>query len=397
MKTLSAEVKISGLTLIKNIILITLLAGVHQASAQAAQFFRISGPAATKIIAFRTDGSLVWSNALAGTNYTVQTATSLAGGNHWVDYVTIPVTSKINTNQIIAVNPVAGMAFMPAGEFTMGNSIGDSDITDANSTNVYVSAFSMDVNLVSLNQWAGVYSYATNHGYVFFLYNMGFGKAGNHPVWMVTWYDCVNWCNARSAQAGLTPVYYTDPGFTQLFTNAGNSATVLYVDWGANGYRLPTEAEWEKAARGGLSGQRFPFGNTISDSQANYQGNTNSYSYDLGPNGYNSIGSVGGTSPATSPVGSFAANGYGLNDMAGNVSEWCWDWYASPPYSTGSPYLGGTDPHGSASNDAFGDGRVLRGGSWLFPAAWARCAYRMFGDPLNTDNDTAGFRCVRGH
>ena len=88
----------------------------------------------------------------------------------------------------------------------------------------------------------------------------------------VDWYDAVKWCNARSQQAGLTPVYYTDAGMTQVYTNG--YADAVYVNWAANGYRLPTEAEWEKAARGGLSGQRFPWGNTISESQANYYGDT---------------------------------------------------------------------------------------------------------------------------
>ncbi len=363
--------------------MLALVTGIHTVGAQTARFFRIVGPTVTKITSFNPDGTIVWSGATPGHTYTVQNATSMAGGGtDWVDYAQLPVTNSVNTNLIMAFNPPAGMALIPAGTFTIGDTLdGESD---AIPTNIYVSSFYMDTNLVSLSQWQGVYSYATGLGYSFT--NAGMDKAGNYPVETVDWYDCVKWSNARSQQVGLTPIYYTDPGFTQVFTN-GDKGTKVYANFAANGYRLPTEAEWEKAARGGLSGQRFPWGNSISESQANYNGATGSYSYDLGPNGYNAIGSIGGRSPATSPVGSFAANSYGLCDMAGNVYEWCWDWYGTP---YGQPTS--NNPTGAGPGSGL---RVLRGGYWLSDAYYARCAFRASTDPYLAIWGI-GFRCVRG-
>jgi formylglycine-generating enzyme len=232
---------------------------------------------------------------------------------------------------------------------------------------------------VSFSQWQTAYIWATNHGYGFI--HTGAGKAANHPVQTVDWYDVVKWCNARSQQAGLTPVYYNDVGLTKVYTNG---EVTVYPNWAANGYRLPTEAEWEKAAKGGLIGMRFPWGFTISESQANYNGLPGNPSYDLGPYGFNATYATGGF-PYTSPVGSFAANGYGLYDMAGNVFEWCWDFFSAP---YGQPTT--TNPTGPAT----GSDRVIRGGSWVSLAQYACCAARASA-PASAADINYGFRCVK--
>ena len=261
----------------------------------------------------------------------------------------------------------------------MGNAmVADTDMTNSAPVHtVTVSGFFMSKNMVTMTLWGTVRTWGLTHGYTDLA--AGAGKAATHPVQTITWYDMVKWCNARSEKDGLTPCYTV----SAVVYRTGSS-DVAVCNWAANGYRLPSEAEWEKAARGGLSGKRFPWGDTISQSQANYSGATSSYTYDLGPNGYNSIGSIGGTSPATSPVGSFAANAYGLYDMAGNVFEWCWDWYGT--YAAGPQ----TDPRGVAS----GSYRVLRGGNWYRDAYYCRAALRVNYTPTVSVN-LIGFRVAR--
>ena len=355
---------------------LALLAANSRAVADESGFFRIVGPTAAHITGLSPDGYLSWTNAGNTGTYTVQIVRQLGTSTNWVDYVRVPVSNAFTRCRVYDSSPPSVMALIPAGTFTMGDTI-DGD-ANAIPTNVYVSAVYMDVNLVSYSQWQSVYSWATNHGYGFV--NAGAGKAANHPVQTVDWYDAVKWSNARSQQAGLTPVYYADAALTQVYANG---EVAVYANWAANGYRLPTEAEWEKAARGGVSGQRFPWGNTISESQANYNGATGIYGYDLGPNGYNTTYATGGF-PYTSPVGAFAANGYGLYDMAGNVCEWCWDWY-------GTPYAAGSDPRGPATGNA----SVYRGGSWADFAYNTRCAHRGSLN-ANVAYSLCGFRCVRG-
>ena len=268
-------------------------------------------------------------------------------------------------DQVIPIAPT-GMALIPAGSFTMGNCMSASEgwTEELPTHTVSVSAFYMDKYLVTKALWDSVYVWAVAHGYSFD--NVGSGKAANHPVHTINWYDMVKWCNARSEKEGRSPAYYTNATQSVVYRTGRIDVQNAWVKWNA-GYRLPTEAEWEKAARGGLSGKRFPWGDTITHSQANYY-SSSSYAYDISPTRGYHPSYDNDPMPYTSPVGSFAPNGYGLYDMAGNVWEWCWDWFGS--YSSGSQ----TDPRGPTS----GSDRVRRGGCWYGSAYFCRVAYRYY-------------------
>jgi formylglycine-generating enzyme required for sulfatase activity len=262
----------------------------------------------------------------------------------------------------------------------MGNALaasGDGYSNELPVHSVFLSAvFYMAKNKVTKALWDGVRTWGLTNGYTDL--SVGAGKAPNHPVQTITWYDMVKWCNARSEMELLTPCYTV----SGTVYRTGNS-DAPDCNWAANGYRLPTEAEWEKAARGGWSGRRFPWGNTITHSRANYISNS-VFSYDVSPTrGFHPTYATG-ADPYTSPVGSFAANGYGLYDMAGNVWEWCWDWYDS--YSNAAQI----NPQGAAS----GTRRVIRSGCWHSFADQERCAERLNDTPIDASNDV-GFRLAR--
>ena len=251
--------------------------------------------------------------------------------------------------------PPEGMVLIPGGAFQMGSEAADAGNDEQPVHTVHVDAFYMDKHEVTnleykrfvlanpqwqktripwvlhngnyLNDWSGN--------------NYPSGKA-NHPVVYVSWYGAM----AYSAWAGK---------------------------------RLPTEAEWEKAARGGKSGLKYPWGNTISSGHANY------------------VSNVGGTTA----VGRYAANGYGLYDMTGNVWEWCLDAYDSDFYFSSPSRNPLSDVNTISNLDEIvknfmhiKSSRVLRGGSWYVFTRPLRVANRLWNSPASTYNDF-GFRCAR--
>jgi formylglycine-generating enzyme required for sulfatase activity len=188
------------------------------------------------------------------------------------------------------------------------------------------------------------------------LYEKVVGKNPSHfrgdgrlPVDMVYWIDAVAFCNALSEKLGLTAAYVIEAG---------------EVTWDrtANGYRLPTEAEWEYACRAGTVGARY--GDI--DDVAWYSKNS------------------GGKSHV---VGQKAPNAWGLHDLLGNVWEWCWDWYDENSYST--------DPENDPQGPPSGMYHVMRGGGWSAFASFVRASNRHCG-ALGFRDRRLGFRCVRG-
>ncbi len=243
-----------------------------------------------------------------------------------------------------------GMALIPAGEFEMGNHTGKNNERPVHT--VYLDVFYMDVYEVTNAQYKafvdanpewqkeniaeefhdGVYLRLWNGN------NYPDGEA-NHPVTYVSWY-----------------------------------AAMAYAEWA--GKRLPTEAEWEKAARGGLTGKAYPWGDTIAPTQANYGRHFNT--------------------PIA--VGQYPPNGYGLYDMAGNVSEWCLDEYDPDFYATSAP----KNPFSKGTRQATISDfkkvqkkkRVLRGGCWSDNGLFLSVSHRDWG-PQNYTSVFRGFRCLK--
>ena len=234
------------------------------------------------------------------------------------------------------------MVRIPAGRFLMGRDAGEEDQSPAHE--VEIATFFMDR-----------YETTQEHYVELMLDNGSHFKGNQRPAEMVSWVDAAMYCNERSRSEGLEPCYNDD-------------ATCNFE---ANGYRLPTEAEWEYACRAGNDGD-YSFGSDSRKLKEHAWFKNN-----------------GGKK--THPVGQKEPNAWRLYDMLGNVAEWCNDMY-DPAYYASSP---AANPRGPKSGDKY----VLRGGSWASSPQACRSAYRAADNPGFVDacfpRETIGFRCVR--
>ncbi|HOX12023.1 MAG TPA: formylglycine-generating enzyme family protein [Spirochaetia bacterium] len=200
------------------------------------------------------------------------------------------------------------------------------------------------------------------------------------PVEGVSWYEALVYCNKRSIAEGLDPCYTiqgsADPAdWGSVPTSSNGAWNAVVCDFSADGYRLPTEAEWEYACRARTE-SATAFGDSLGPDRANFDG-SRPYNSEI----------LAEPLRRTTPVGSYPANPWGFHDMHGNVWEWCWDHYADKYYAR-SP---DTDPRGAEG----GRYRVLRGGAWGNFGYRLRSAARRDEDPFYRDADN-GFRLVRG-
>ena len=305
-----------------------------------------------------------------GVVYSIQYATNLSATSQWTDRTLLqakvgstvwtepsaPTPSQRFYRAVSVPAPAdINLVFIQPGTFTMGSptneALREPFGTDETQHSVTISrGFWMGRFLVTQGDYLAVVGSNPSS----FTFANGFSDDLTRPVETVSWFDATNYCALRTAQeraAGLIPTNYV--------------------------YRLPTESEWEYADRAGTT-TAFYLGSGLYSGQANFDGR---YEYDAAAGTINNPSGIYlGT---TTPVGSYAANPWGLYDMIGNVLVWCQDWYGAYP---AGPV---TDPHGAA----YSSYRVIRGGYWDNYAQSGRSAYRFNSAPAGT-NFIIGFRVL---
>lgn len=291
-----------------------------------------------------------------------------------------PATQKQETASSVA----SFLVKIPGGTFAMGDQFGEGSTDELPLHNVTLSDFYIARYEVSFDEF-DAFCTATGREKPS---DSDWGR-GKRPAINIDWYDAIEYCNWLSAQHGLKAVYSIDKS-TKDGNNSNNDDTKKWIvkpDWNANGYRLPTEAEWEYAARAvSVSGKtqgggKVRFGNgrdVIDPSEINFDASS----------GYKKPYSIAGEyRKQTVPVDDLSANAFGLKNMSGNVWEWCWDWFDGKNYSNTE---GSRDPKGGAA----GKYRVLRGGSWDNDPEGCRASFRYYLRPSDRSY-IIGFRVAR--
>jgi formylglycine-generating enzyme required for sulfatase activity len=370
--------------------------------------------AAGPSVGLNPTGNFVWSGAFQDGRITIEKSVDL-GQSIWLPYVSVatglsgsnavPVTNTSVFYRAIATDNTTvpnEMTLVPSGQFQMGDNW-NWDFSPTNEHPLHVvklDSFFIDKYEVSFPKMRDIMQWAYDKGLIYvtnrnnngleirnlegpqhtlmflsgYEYRSNFIAFANNqfsvlPGWekyactAMTWFGAAAYCNYKSDMEGLQRCF---------------DLNTWNCDFSKNGYRLPTEAEFEKAARGGLTGNHFPwpsygdyrFWNYISLTNANYTPTGQPHSF------------------TPTPVGTYAPNGYGLYDVAGNMREWCFDWFSDGWY--GDPASSLPNPHGPAT----GATRALRGGGFESEETHSRCAYRDSEDP-----DVAywymGFRAAR--
>jgi formylglycine-generating enzyme len=244
--------------------------------------------------------------------------------------------------------PFVNMVYVEGGTFEMGDQFGDGNTDEVPLHNVTLSSFYMSSTEITQGMYEEMIGENPAQTY---------GVGDDYPVYYVNWFWATEFCNFLSVSEGLTPCY-------------SNTGSARICDWNANGYRLPTEAEWEYAAKGGVHWEdNYKYSGTTNDltDYAWFDGNNTPF--------------------GCKEVGTKMPNQLGIYDMSGNVWEWCWDYY-HPNYYGASP---DANPHGP---DNIEDYRIRRGGDWNHVAYRSRASHRA-GTYPHDDGADIGFRIAR--